>query len=126
MDKATTKELIDFIIDSLNIIKKRFSKIASSDDFLKDDDGLEKLDSIAMRIQSIGEALKNLDKREKEFLLLIADSKYWSEIIKARDLISHYYVDLDAETVYDICENNLAELEEKIVRLKELLLGVEK
>lgn len=126
MDKATTKELIDFIIDSLNIIKKRFSKIASSDDFLKDDDGLEKLDSIAMRIQSIGEALKNLDKREKEFLLLVADAKYWSEIIKARDFISHHYIDLDAEAVYDICENNLSELEGKIVKLKELLHGVEK
>lgn len=121
MDKATTKELVDFIIDSLNIIKKRFSKITSSDDFLKDDDGLEKLDSIAMRIQSIGEALKNLDKREKKFLLLAADASYWSQIIKARDFISHHYIDLDAEVVYDICKNNLVELEEKMVKLKKLL-----
>jgi uncharacterized protein with HEPN domain len=74
-----------------------------------------------MRIQSIGEALKNLDKREKEFLLQVADSIYWSEIIKTRDFISHHYVDLDAEAVYDICANNLFELEEKVIKLKSLL-----
>lgn len=121
MDKATTKELIEFILESLLLIKKRFSKIRSSDDFLKDDDGLEKLDSISMRLQSIGEALKNIDKREKEFLLQVADRRYWSEIIKARDFISHHYIDLDSETVFDICENELDELEEKIVKLKGLL-----
>lgn len=121
MDKSTTKELIEFIIDSIDIIKKRFSKISTSDDFLKDDDGLEKLDSIAMRIQSIGEAVKNLDKREKEFLLQVADSIYWSEIIKARDFISHHYIDLDAEAVYDICENHIVELEANITKLRNIL-----
>ncbi|MEJ5169195.1 MAG: HepT-like ribonuclease domain-containing protein [Arcobacteraceae bacterium] len=121
MDKSTTKELIEFIIDSIDIIKKRFSKISTSDDFLKDDDGLEKLDSIAMRIQSIGEAVKNLDKREKELLLQVADSIYWSEIIKARDFISHHYIDLDAEAVYDICENHIFELEANITKLRNIL-----
>ncbi len=121
MDKSTTKELIEFMLESLSLIKKRFAVIGNSDDFLKDDDGLEKLDSISMRLQSIGEALKNLDKRDKQFLLQVADGRYWSEIIKTRDFISHHYIDLDAETVFDICENELLELEEKILKLKELL-----
>jgi uncharacterized protein with HEPN domain len=121
MDKATIKELIEFIVESLILIKKRFSVIKSSDDFLQDDDGVEKLDSISMRLQAIGEALKNLDKRNREFLLQVADARYWSEIIKARDFISHHYIDLDAETVYDICTNELQELEEKILHLQKLL-----
>ena len=90
---------VEFILESLTLIKKRFAHISSSDDFLQDDNGLEKLDSISMRIQSVGEALKNLDKRNREFLLQAADARYWSEIIKARDFISHHYIDLDAETV---------------------------
>lgn len=121
MDKATTKELIDFILESLSLIKKRFSVINESDDFLKDDNGLEKLDAISMRIQSIGEALKNLYKRDKDFLLQVADSRYWSEVIKTRDFISHHYIDLDAETVFDICENELEELAKKIMHLKSKL-----
>lgn len=121
MDKATTQELIAFILESLTLVKKRFQSIKSSDDFLQDDAGLEKLDAIAMRLQSIGEALKNLMKREKELLLKVTDEMYWSEIIKTRDFISHHYVAIDAEVVFDICDNELDELEQKIVELKSLV-----
>lgn len=121
MDKATTKELIAFILESLALVKKRFQSIKSSDDFLQNDAGLEKLDAIAMRLQSIGEALKNLMKREKELLLKVADETYWSEIIKTRDFISHHYVAIDAEIVFEICGNELEKLEQKIVELKSLV-----
>jgi len=118
MDKATTKELVDFILESIRLINRRFSDINKSDDFIDTDDGLDKLDSISMRIQSIGEALKNLYKRENELLLKVAGKSYWSEIIKVRDFISHHYVDIDSETVFDICENELGELEKKILQIK--------
>jgi uncharacterized protein with HEPN domain len=120
MDKATTIELLEFIMESLNLIKRRFKAISNSDDFIDNDDGLDKLDAISMRLQSIGEALKNLHKREHELLLEVANDNYWSQIIKTRDFISHHYVDIDAETVFDICSNELEELEEKIVRLQGL------
>ena len=61
MDKSTTIELIDFILESIRLINRRFKSIKSSDEFLESDDGLDKLDAISMRIQAIGEALKNLD-----------------------------------------------------------------
>ena len=118
MDKATTNELLEFILTSLELIKKRFESIRSCDDFLQNDIGLEKLDAIAMRLQSIGEALKNLMKREKELLLKVADETYWSEIIKTRDFISHHYVAIDDEIVFDICSNEVKELERKIAELQ--------
>jgi len=121
MDKATTKELLEFIFESLALVKKRFESINSSDDFLQNDAGLEKLDAIAMRLQSIGEALKNLMKREKELLLKVADETYWSEIIKTRDFISHHYVAIDAEIVFDICKHEMETLEQKILKLKSLV-----
>lgn len=85
MDKATTAELLDFILESLRLIKRRFIGIASSDDFLDSDEGLDKLDAISMRLQSIGEALKNLDKRQQELLLMVGDKEYWSKIIRTRE-----------------------------------------
>ena len=121
MDRATTKELLDFIMESLRLIKRRFKNIQISDDFLENDDGLDKLDSISMRLQAIGESIKNLDKKEKDFLLKVADNNYWSEIIKARDFISHHYVDIDSEVVFDICSNELEELEQKIIQLQKLI-----
>jgi len=121
MDKATTKELLEFTLTSIKLIQNRFAKISTSDDFLTDDAGLEKLDAIAMRLQAIGEALKNLYKREEALLLQAADRIYWSEIIKTRDFISHHYVDLDAEAIYEICSHELDPLEEKLQELLHLL-----
>lgn len=118
MDKSTTIELIDFILESIRLINRRFKSVKSSDDFLDSDEGFDKLDAISMRIQAIGEALKNLYKREDELLLKVADKNYWSRIIKTRDFISHHYVDIDSETVFDICSNELQELEMKVGEIK--------
>lgn len=119
MDKATTAELLDFILESLRLINRRFNGVESSDDFLDSDEGLDKLDAISMRLQSIGEALKNLDKREKELLLKVADKEYWSKIIRTREILTHHYIDIDAETIYMICDEKLEELKQKILKLQE-------
>ena len=114
MDKANNKELLQFILESISLIKKRFDGILNSDDFLASDDGLMRLDAISMRLQSIGEALKNIDKRDREFLLEIADKIYWSNIIKTREIITHHYIDIDSETIFMICDEKLDDLEDKI------------
>lgn len=114
MDKANNKELLQFILESISLIKKRFDGILNSDDFLTSDDGLMRLDAISMRLQSIGEALKNIDKRDREFLLEIADKIYWSNIIKTREIITHHYIDIDSETIFMICDEKLDDLENKI------------
>lgn len=121
MDKATTTELLDFILESLRLIKRRFNGVASSDDFLDNDEGLDKLDAISMRLQSIGEALKNLSKRQKDLLLQAADKEYWSKIIRTREILTHHYIDIDAETIYMICDEKLDELEQKILKLHEYI-----
>ncbi|WP_245526316.1 hypothetical protein [Nitratifractor salsuginis] len=37
MDKTDTKELLDFILFSIDVIQKRFTHISSTDDFLTDE-----------------------------------------------------------------------------------------
>lgn len=118
MDKMSLLELLCFIDESIDIIVKRFESINTVDDFLEERHGLEKLDSIILRIQTIGEALKNIDKHHKGFLEKTADKNYWSNIIKLRDLISHHYVDLDADVIFDICNEKLEELKSNIENLK--------
>ncbi len=117
MDKANLSELLKFIIESITLIKDRFKTINTSDDFIKNKDGLMRLDAISMRLQSIGEALKNIAKKDKDFLLLVADKSYWSKIIKTREILTHHYIDIDSEIIYDICDEKLDELEDNILRL---------
>jgi len=121
MDKATTRELLKFILESILLIKRRFENIKSSDDFLDSDEGLDRLDAISMRLQAIGEALKNIDKRNRDFLLLVATKKYWSQIIKTREILTHHYIDIDSETIYMICDEKIDELEEYVLELSELV-----
>ena len=121
MDKANNLELLKFILESIEMIKKRFQDITCSDDFMYSDDGMTKLDSISMRLQSIGEALKNIDKRDREFLLEVADKIYWSNIIKTREIITHHYIDIDSETIFMICDEKLDDLEKKVFILMDKL-----
>lgn len=117
MDKSNNIELLQFILDSITMIKKRFQGISNSDDFLNSEDGMTRLDAISMRLQSIGEALKNIDKRDRDFLLEVANKTYWSNIIKTREIITHHYIDIDSETIYMICDEKLDDLEIKISTL---------
>lgn len=121
MDKKETGELLDFILMSIGLIEKRFESIEAPSEFLADEKGLEKLDSISMRLQSIGEAIKSLMKRDIDTLLVSASREYWSQIVRTRDIISHHYIDLDAEIVYEICDEELEELKQKVERARENL-----
>ncbi|MFZ3054072.1 MAG: HepT-like ribonuclease domain-containing protein [Sulfuricurvum sp.] len=121
MDKANLHELIKFIQESIALIKRRFESIKTSDDFLANDEGIDRLDAISMRLQGIGEAIKNIDKRERDLLLKVADGLYWSKIIKTREILTHHYIDIDAQIIYEICHDKLVELEEKIQVLQNIL-----
>ncbi|DAB37972.1 MAG: hypothetical protein A2023_00400 [Sulfuricurvum sp. GWF2_44_89] len=110
MDKKNAQELLEFVAESIEIIKKRMVPIKSIDDFLDTEEGQEKLDSILMRIQSIGEATKNLNKRYNVLLENYKDAAYWSQIIKTREVISHHYIDINAEIVFDIATHKLDDL----------------
>lgn len=109
------KILLD-IDESLQIILDRLNEIKSSDDFLKSKEGLKNLDSIAMRLQAIGEAIKKVSKESPSLL-----DKYkeinWKGAINFRDKISHHYFDIDAEEIYKICKNDIPLLEKTIKKI---------
>ena len=117
MDKSNDEELLIYILQSIDLVHKWFTAIESSDDFLQNDAGLMRLDAISMRPRSIGEAIKNIDKRNRNLLLSAADSEYWSKIIKTREILTHHYISIDVETVFEICDTHLDMLENRIETL---------
>ena len=101
---------LEDIIYSIELILDRFESIKSSDDFLADDIGLEKLDSISMRLVAIGEGFKNIDKITHKKLLPNYPSVDWRGVKGIRDILSHHYFQLDTETIFEICDDYLDEL----------------
>lgn len=101
------RSTLEDIITSLKLIQHRFESIKVADDFLKDEYGLEKLDSISMRLIAIGEGFKNIDKLTDYQLLEKYPRIPWKQVKGIRDILSHHYFDLDAETIYEICANEI-------------------
>ncbi|GMT43916.1 MAG: hypothetical protein IEMM0003_0735 [bacterium] len=110
MHKEELLSLADFIIESIKIIKRRFDSIKTPDDFYANDRNLDLFDAICMRLQAIGESIKGINKIDNLLLLKFGDKNYWSSIIKMREIISHRYIDIDAEIVFDICRNEMDKL----------------
>lgn len=122
MDKLSIVELLDYVLESIEIIQRRFASINSADNFVSSDEGIDKFDAISMRLQSVGEALKSIYKSDKEILERVKDESYWSQIIKLREIISHHYIDIDADIIFDICKNELDELKDTISNTKSATL----
>jgi len=101
---------LEDIIFSIELIQKRFVNIHNSDDFLANDNGMEKLDSISMRLMAIGEGFKNIDKLTDKKLLVQYPTIDWKGVKGIRDILLHHYFDLDAETIFSICDDYLNEL----------------
>jgi len=59
-DEIISENLL-LISESLDLINKRFVNVNQPDDLVLDDSGVIILDSIAMRLQVVGELLKKID-----------------------------------------------------------------
>ncbi len=106
-DKELVIEIFSQIHSAILRIQKRFEPILSVDDFTNSEAGMEKLDAICMQLIAIGESLKNIDNVTEKKLLEKYTEIDWKRVKGLRDIISHHYFDVDAEVIFDVCENHL-------------------
>lgn len=121
-DQELLIDILGKILWSIELIRKRFITIRTFEDFLSNDDGLEKLDSICMQIINIGEALKEIDKITDSLLLGQYKEIDWKRAKGLRDIITHHYFDIDAEIVFSVCSERLPEME---VAVRHILMDLE-
>lgn len=110
-EKCLVADILRQIDWSLNQIAKRFSVIHTPADFIAEDQGREKLDSICMQLIAIGEALKQIDKLAGSTFLTNYCSIDWKKAKGLRDIITHHYFDIDAETVFTVCSDHLPNMQ---------------
>ena len=107
-DKTLVIDILDQIIEAILIVDERCSYAKSQDDFIDTKAGQEKLDGICMKLIAVGESLKKIDHITSKDLLKQYPQIEWKKIKGIRDFISHHYFDLDAEVIFEICQNNIA------------------
>ena len=120
-DKDLVINVINLTIESCNKIKLRFKPIKTSEDFLKDETGLEKLDSICMQLIAIGESIKNIDKLTNKKLLQKYPEFEWKKAAGMRDIISHHYFDINSEIIFEVCQTEIPRLKNALTFLLNLL-----
>ncbi len=78
---------------------------------------MEKMDSICMMLIVIGESLKKLDKATDKKLLSKYPDVDWKKAKGMRDIITHHYADINAETVFFTCEKKIPDLLKTIEKI---------
>jgi uncharacterized protein with HEPN domain len=122
-DRDLVIEILEQVIDAIETVSERCVYATCVDDFMDTKEGQEKLDSICMKLIAVGESLKNIDKITNYTLLPLYSTIEWKKIKGIRDFISHHYFDLDAEVIYGICQNNIAELLSVLIEIKNDLVN---
>ena len=70
-----------------------------------------------MQIINIGEALKQIDKLTDEKILVRYPAVDWKKAKGMRDIITHHYFDIDAETVFVVCSEHIPDMKKVIKKI---------
>ncbi|MGB5155813.1 HepT-like ribonuclease domain-containing protein [Desulfobacterium sp. N47] len=109
MSDNFTIDNFESIYEAILLIEERFSEVSQAEDFVLSPHGVIMLDSIAMRLQVIGELVKKIKKSDPDIFTNFPNIE-WGMIIRLRDIISHHYAVIDHEIIYDICKNHIPAL----------------
>jgi uncharacterized protein with HEPN domain len=117
-DRSMLLELFLEIQEGIRRIERRFSGIDTAHDFIRNDEGLDRLDAIAMMLVAIGENTQKLDKFIDPKLFEQYPDIDWSGIKGLRNILAHNYFSIDAEEIYRLCSNEIQPFKNAIERLR--------
>jgi len=109
-DPELVRDILLQILEATRRIARRFAPVSSVADFLRSEEGLEKLDAICMLLIAIGESVKRLDKLTEGKMLTRYPQVDWKRVMGMRDVLSHHYFDMNAEIVYSVCAHHIGVL----------------
>jgi uncharacterized protein with HEPN domain len=118
-DVELIRDILANIITAIERIERRFHGIQSPEDFVTDNDGIDRLDGIAMMLIAVGEQVKRLDNVSSIDLATRFPNVDWKGVKGIRDFLSHHYFVVDAEVIFDVCQHKLSGLKQAIENLQQ-------
>jgi uncharacterized protein with HEPN domain len=117
-DRSLILELFIEIDEAIRRIERRFVDINSPEDFISDDNGLDRLDGISMMLISISENIRRIEKIAGTDFFNQYPEIPWLSIKGIRNILAHDYFNIDAEEIYKICSSDLEPLKQVLVRMR--------
>ncbi|MDA3789662.1 MAG: DUF86 domain-containing protein [Desulfobacula sp.] len=116
-DLELVQEILKQILTATEKVIYRFKPVNNVAFFTDSHEGMEKLDSICMLLIAIGEGFKNIDKITNGSLLSTYPEINWKGVKSMRDIISHQYFSIDAEIIFNVCDKNIKDLHNTILKI---------
>lgn len=110
-------ERLKTLLEALERIPRRFAGISKPADFHGSDAGLDRMDAICMILIAAGEEFKSIDRKTEGKLLSRYPDIKWRGVMGVRDVLAHGYFQVNAEQLYDICQNDIPALIETVQRM---------
>ena len=106
-DQGSVRERLEFVLQALERVPRRFSMIATPDDFINSEEGIDRMDSICMVLIAAGEEFKKIDYRTEGKLFARYPEVPWRGAIGLRNVLAHAYFQADPEQLYTICREDI-------------------
>lgn len=118
ISNAEISDMLLFVEDRIKLTIERCRCILSVNDFLASPDKMDIFDATCMRLQTIGETIKNIDNLTNHDLLIRYVGTPWRSIIGLRNIISHEYLSVDPEEIFKIVKIHLPRLLPVILQVR--------
>ena len=117
-DASLVYDFLLEMIEATDKIIERCSRVACVDDLMSKD-GQVLLDSICMQLIALGEGVKKVDTLTQKQLFAKYPEVNWRAVAAMRDILSHHYFDLNAETVYGVCIDDIITVQTTLKKIVE-------
>jgi uncharacterized protein with HEPN domain len=122
-DSSLVLEHLNWMIEAIERIERRFGSIDSPGDFLSSEHGLDMLDSICMMLLELGESAKRIERHDNGALYDRTPQIPWRKMIGIRNFLGHGYPDVNEMIIFDVCRNHIPTLKAGLIRLIDELGG---
>lgn len=119
MQYTSNEDIIDalqFIVEQIEFIQSTMPSINSANDFLLSPHGMLVFNSTCMCLQTIGETIRTIDQKTDGKLFEQYPNTPWRQIKGLRNIISHEYLSIDENLIYDVAVNELQGLKEEVAQ----------
>lgn len=114
--RYTLKDRLEQIEESIDLVIERCENIHTANEFLLSSDNVMKFDSCVMRLQAIGEQIGKILKEDNCPFDNFPDIP-WLAAYDMRNFISHEYASIDETIVFDVIKEDLPRMKEAVEKM---------